>query len=81
MQIMTENMSEGFVRSGGVNIWTIRTGEESPAVMLCNGGAGGCDYLPPATEMLATERRARLRNFAGDIKNKESGKSEITRLP
>lgn len=41
---MTESMPESFVRSDGVNIWTIRAGEGSPAVMLCNGGAGCFSY-------------------------------------
>jgi proline iminopeptidase len=44
-------MFESFVDSNGVNIWTTRTGEGYP-VMLCNGGAGCCDYLVPVAEML-----------------------------
>ena len=44
-------MRESFVVSDDVNIWTIRTGEGYP-VMLCNGGAGCCDYLAPVAEML-----------------------------
>ena len=44
-------MSECFVLSEGVSIWTTRTGEGYP-VMLCNGGAGCCDYLGPVAAML-----------------------------
>lgn len=44
-------MFENFVVSNGVNIWTIRKGEGYP-VMLCNGGAGCCDYLEPVAETL-----------------------------
>jgi proline iminopeptidase len=43
-------MFESFVNSNGVKIWTTRTGEGYP-VMLCNGGAGCCDYLAPVAEM------------------------------
>ena len=43
-------MVESFVNSNGVNIWTTRTGEGYP-VMLCNGGAGCCDYLAPVAQM------------------------------
>jgi proline iminopeptidase len=43
-------MSESFVVSKGVNIWTIRTGKGYP-VILCNGGPGCCDYLQPVAEM------------------------------
>src|SRR5262245_2072054 len=42
---------ENFIDSNGVNIWTIRTGEGCPLI-LCNGGAGCCDYLAPVSEML-----------------------------
>ncbi len=44
-------MFESFVISNGVSIWTIQSGEGYP-VMLCNGGAGCCDYLEPVAEML-----------------------------
>jgi proline iminopeptidase len=44
-------MFESFVNSDSVNIWTTRTGEGYP-VMLCNGGAGCCDYLAPVAQML-----------------------------
>ena len=44
-------MSESFVQSDGVSIWTTRRGE-GPPVMLCNGGAGCCDYLAPVGAML-----------------------------
>jgi hypothetical protein len=42
---------ENFVVSDGVKIWTTQTGEGQP-VMLCNGGAGCCDYLGPVAGML-----------------------------
>jgi proline iminopeptidase len=42
---------EKFVVSNGISIWTIQTGEGFP-VMLCNGGAGCCDYLEPVAKML-----------------------------
>ncbi len=44
-------MPESFVVSGGVSIWTTRDGA-GPPVMLCNGGAGCCDYLEPVAAML-----------------------------
>ena len=44
-------MSESFILSDGVSIWTTRSGEGFP-VMLCNGGAGCCDYLGPVAGML-----------------------------
>ena len=42
---------ERFVASNGARIWTIQTGHVFP-VMLCNGGAGCCDYLEPVAQML-----------------------------
>jgi proline iminopeptidase len=42
---------EHFVVSQGVRIWTIRTGKGYP-IVLCNGGAGCCDYLAPVANML-----------------------------
>ena len=42
---------EDSVVSEGVRIWTIRTGEGYP-IVLCNGGAGCCDYLEPVASML-----------------------------
>lgn len=44
-------MSDSFIISDGVSIWTTRSGEGFP-VMLCNGGAGCCDYLGPVAGML-----------------------------
>jgi proline iminopeptidase len=44
-------MSENFVVSHGVSIWTVQQGEGYP-VFLCNGGAGCCDYLEPVADML-----------------------------
>lgn len=43
--------NESFVDSDGARIWTIQTGRGFP-VMLCNGGAGCCDYLEPVAAML-----------------------------
>ncbi len=45
------NDNESFVASNGASIWTIQTGQGFP-VMLCNGGAGCCDYLEPVAKML-----------------------------
>jgi proline iminopeptidase len=42
---------EEFVLSEGVNIWTARQGE-GYSVVLCNGGAGCCDYLEPVASTL-----------------------------
>lgn len=44
-------MSESFIASNGASIWTVSEGEGHP-VMLCNGGAGCCDYLEPVADML-----------------------------
>ena len=43
--------SESFVASNAASIWTIQRGHGFP-VMLCNGGAGCCDYLEPVAKML-----------------------------
>jgi proline iminopeptidase len=48
--------NESFVDSNGANIWTIQTGQGFP-VMLCNGGAGCCDYLEPVAQMLDAMNR------------------------
>lgn len=50
-------MSESFVTSEGVSIWTIQTGRtgrtrEGFPFVLCNGGPGCCDYLAPVAAML-----------------------------
>lgn len=44
-------MSESFIVSEGLNIWTTRTGQGYP-ILLCNGGPGCCDYLEPVAAML-----------------------------
>ena len=44
-------MTESYVSSDGVSIWTTRQGEGYP-VMLCSGGPGCCDYLNPLSGML-----------------------------
>jgi len=44
-------MTESYVNSDGVSIWTTTAGEGRP-VMLCSGGPGCCDYLAPLSEML-----------------------------
>jgi hypothetical protein len=62
-------MFESFVDSDGVNIWTTRTGGGYP-VMLCNGGAGCCDYLAPVAEMLDDRAQGALlgRGFSADLR-------------
>lgn len=42
---------EKFVVSDGVSIWTTGRAEGYP-IILCNGGAGCCDYLEPVARML-----------------------------
>lgn len=44
-------MTEQFVLSDGARLWTTQRGDGVP-VMLCNGGAGCCDYLEPVAQML-----------------------------
>ena len=44
-------MSERFVISNGVSIWTAYNGEGIP-VLLCNGGPGCCETLEPVANML-----------------------------
>ena len=44
-------MSETFVDSNGVKIWTTVQGQGDP-ILLCNGGPGCCDYLNPVAEMI-----------------------------
>jgi proline iminopeptidase len=43
---------ETFVNSNGVSIWTTRKGTVGPPVLLCNGGAGCCDYLEPVANLI-----------------------------
>lgn len=50
-------MPENFVTSDGLKIWTISTGAGRPAVMLCSGGPGCCDYLAPLAAMLDDAHR------------------------
>jgi proline iminopeptidase len=42
---------ESFVNSNGVSIWTTRSGTDGVPVLLCNGGAGCCDYLEPVANL------------------------------
>jgi proline iminopeptidase len=44
-------VSEAFVESDGVRLWTVSQGV-GDTVMLCNGGAGCCDYLGPVAVMI-----------------------------
>ena len=44
-------MTELFVNSDGVRLWTTAQGSGLP-IMLCNGGPGCCDYLAPVAAML-----------------------------
>ena len=47
-----------FVEAGSGKIWTCINGNlDGPAVLLCNGGPGCCDYLAPVSEMLEHEYR------------------------
>ena len=45
------SVTETFVESDGVRLWTVSQGVGDP-VMLCNGGAGCCDYLEPVAAMI-----------------------------
>lgn len=44
-------MSERIVEIDGVKLWTVTNGS-GPPVLLCNGGAGCCDYLAPVSAMI-----------------------------
>src|SRR3954462_12417405 len=44
-------MTEQFVSSDGVQLWTVAQGSGVPSA-LCNGGPGCCDYLAPVAAML-----------------------------
>ena len=44
-------VTEAFVDNDGVRLWTVSQGVGHP-VMLCNGGAGCCDYLGPVAAMI-----------------------------
>ena len=44
-------MTEQFVSSDGVQLWTVAQGNSIP-IVLCNGGPGCCDYLAPVAAML-----------------------------
>jgi hypothetical protein len=44
-------VTEAFVESDGVRLWTVSQGV-GDTVMLCNGGAGCCDYLGPVAAMI-----------------------------
>jgi len=43
---------ESFVDSNSVSIWTTRSGTDGVPVLLCNGGAGCCDYLEPVANLI-----------------------------
>ncbi|HEV8429900.1 MAG TPA: alpha/beta hydrolase [Pyrinomonadaceae bacterium] len=43
---------ETFVDSNGVSIWTTRNRTAGIPVLLCNGGAGCCDYLEPVANLI-----------------------------
>jgi proline iminopeptidase len=43
-------MTEVFVDSDGIRLWTISHGAGTP-IVLCNGGPGCCDYLAPVAAM------------------------------
>jgi len=44
-------MSQNYIDSEGVKIWTFDSGQGIP-VMLCNGGPGCCDYLGPVADLI-----------------------------
>jgi proline iminopeptidase len=44
-------MSENYINSNGVRIWTVVQGSGVP-FLLCNGGPGCCDYLGPVAAMI-----------------------------
>jgi proline iminopeptidase len=44
-------MTETFVNSDGVQLWTVSHGAGVP-IVLCNGGPGCCDYLAPVAAIL-----------------------------
>jgi proline iminopeptidase len=44
-------MTETFVTSDSIRLWTVAEGG-GPAIVLCNGGPGCCDYLAPVAAML-----------------------------
>jgi proline iminopeptidase len=44
-------VTEAFVDSDGVRLWTVSQGVGEP-VMLCNGGVGCCDFLGPVVVMI-----------------------------
>ncbi len=49
---------ENFIDVGGGKIWTCINGNDSnPAILLCNGGPGCCDYLAPVSQMLEKDYR------------------------
>lgn len=43
---------ETFVNSNGVSIWTTRDGTVGVPSLLCNGGAGCCDYLESVANLI-----------------------------
>src|ERR671921_2670716 len=43
-------VTEAFADCDGVRLWTVSQSVGHP-VMLCNGGAGCCDYLDPVAVM------------------------------
>ncbi len=44
-------MMETFVTRPGIRLWTVADGS-GPAIVLCTGGPGCCDYLAPVAAML-----------------------------
>jgi proline iminopeptidase len=49
-------MSERYITDHQLTLWTIEQGAGYP-VILCNGGAGCCDYLQPVAGMLTDMAR------------------------
>lgn len=44
-------MTEAFVDTNGVKLWTVSEGTGMP-IVLCSGGPGCCDYLAPVAAMV-----------------------------
>ena len=44
-------MQGKYVNAGGTTLWTAHQGK-GPAVMLCSGGPGCCDYMQPVADMI-----------------------------
>ena len=49
---------EAFINYNSGKLWSCSSGfDNAPAILLCNGGPGCCDYLNPVAEMLDDKYR------------------------